>query len=211
MKFILGKKIGMTHIFNEKGEQVPVTLVFSDGCVVSQVKNKEKDKYTAVQVAFEKVKEKNVPKPVLGHLKSKKIEGAFRYLREFRVPENEVQNFKEGSVITVDVFKPGDIVKVSGISKGKMFQGGVKRWGFSGRSETHGVKHEHRTIGSVGTQGLGKVLKGKRMPGRTGGVRVTQRNLEVVLVDKENNILGIKGSVPGRKDTLLKIESIDNK
>ena len=194
MKFILGLKLGMSQIFDEKGNVVPVTLVEAGPCRVAQVKTKEKDGYGAIQVGFQKLKPKKVKKP----LKKK----PFRYLREFR---GEVSEYKIGDDVDVSVFQEGDTVKVSGISKGKGFQGAVKRWGFSGRDATHGVKHEHRTLGSVGTTGPQRVIKGKKMPGRMGTERVTVKNLKIVKIDKENNLLAIKGAVPGRKGTLLEI------
>ncbi|KKU86849.1 MAG: 50S ribosomal protein L3 [Candidatus Wildermuthbacteria bacterium RIFCSPHIGHO2_01_FULL_47_27] len=193
MKFIVGQKLGMTQIFNDSGNVVPVTLIEAGPCEVTQVKTKEKDGYGALQVGFQKItKLKKIKKSMTGK--------EFRFLREFQDGE-----YKKGDAITVSAFQEGDIVKVSGISKGKGFQGGVKRWGFSGRNATHGVKHEHRTLGSVGATGPQRVIKGKKMPGRMGAERVTVKNLKVVKVDLENNILAVKGAVPGRKGTLVEI------
>jgi len=194
MKFVLGKKIEMSQIFDEKGNVVPVTLVEAGPCFVTQIKTKEKDGYEAVQIGFEKLKDKKVKKPQ----KNK----PYRYLREFR---GRVSGIKVGEKIDVSIFKEGDIVKVSGISKGKGFAGAVKRWGFAGRPASHGVKHEERTIGSVGSAFPQRVAKGKKMPGRMGGERVTIKNLRIVKVDPENNLLMIKGAVPGRRGTLLEI------
>jgi len=185
----------MTQIFDKEGNQIPVTLVLAGPCVVTQIKTKEKDGYCAVQVGFEKLK-----KP-----KKSKIKKPYRYLKEFRVDEEELKNFKEGQEISVSIFKEGEKVSVSGISKGKGFQGGVKRWGFSGRGASHGVKHEERTLGSVGASTPSRVLKGKKMPGRTGGERITVKNLEIVKVLPEKNLIAIKGALPGRKGTLLEI------
>ncbi len=183
----------MTQIFNDSGNVVPVTLIEAGPCEVTQVKTKEKDGYGALQVGFQKItKLKKIKKSMTGK--------EFRFLREFQDGE-----YKKGDAITVSAFQEGDIVKVSGISKGKGFQGGVKRWGFSGRNATHGVKHEHRTLGSVGATGPQRVIKGKKMPGRMGAERVTVKNLKVVKVDLENNILAVKGAVPGRKGTLVEI------
>ncbi|MDP3785108.1 MAG: 50S ribosomal protein L3 [bacterium] len=194
MKFILGQKLGMTQVFDEKGNVVPVTLIEVGPCEVTQVKTKEKDGYGAVQVGFQKVvKLKKIKKTMAGK--------EFHFLREFQNGEEH----KKGDAITVSAFKEGDTVKVSGISKGKGFQGAVKRWGFSGRNATHGVKHEHRTLGSVGATGPQRVIKGKKMPGRMGSERVTVKNLKIVKVDSGNNILAVLGAVPGRKGTLLEV------
>jgi len=193
-KFILGKKIEMTQIFKENGEIIPVTLVKAGPCQVVQIKTKEKDGYDAVQIGFEKIQK---PKKIKKTMKGKE----FRYLREFK----GAQGLKVGDQIDVSIFQEGDKVKVSGISKGKGFQGAVKRWGFSGRGASHGVKHEARTLGSVGSSFPQRVAKGRKMPGRTGFRRVTVKNLEIVKIDKENNILAIKGAVPGGRGTLLEI------
>ena len=194
MKFILGKKIKMSRIFDKEGNVIPVTIVEAGPCYVTQLKTKEKDGYEAVQIGFEKLKEKKITKS-----KKKK---PFRYLREFR---DEIKNYQLGQEITVSIFKEGDLVSVSGISKGKGFAGAVKRWGFSGRPSTHGTKHEERTIGSVGASTPSRVIKGKKMPGRAGGKRVTIKNLEIVKVEPEKNLLYIKGAVPGSRGTLLEI------
>ena len=191
MKFILGKKIGMSQMFDKEGNVVPVTLVEAGPCVVTQVKSEEKDSYKAIQIGFIK-KTKKIKKTEKGK--------EFKYLREFKNGD-----LKVGENIDVSVFQEGDKVKVSGISKGKGFQGGVKRWGFSGRNATHGVKHEHRTIGSVGSAYPERVIKGRKMPGRMGSVRRTVKNLKVVKVDKDNNLLVLKGAVPGIKGAFLEI------
>jgi len=194
MKFILGKKIQMGQIFNEKGEVIPVTLIEAGPCFVTQIKTKEKDGYESIQIGWQKIEGKKVKKT----MKNK----PYRYLREFR---EEVKDHKLNDKIDVSVFQQGEKVRISGISKGKGFQGAVKRWGFHGRNATHGVKHEHRTLGSVGATGPARVFKGKKMPGRAGGQRITVENLEVVRVDAENNLLAVKGAVPGRPGTLLEI------
>ena len=205
MKFIIGKKIEMSQIF--KGNTViPVTLIEAGPCFVTQIKTKEphkasvgkeakKDDYEAVQIGFEK-KEKHIKKTEKGK--------EYKYLKEFLVSSHEL-SAKIGDKISVSIFEEGDKVKISGISKGKGFQGAVKRWGFSGRNASHGVKHEHRTLGSVGIAGLGRVLKGKKMPGRMGGGRITVKNLKVARVNEEQNILAVKGAVPGHRGTLLLI------
>lgn len=185
----------MSQIFNEKGDVVPVTLIEAGPCQVTQLKTKEKDGYEALQIGFKKIeKKKKIKKPMK--------EKPFRFLREFRDGE-----YKVGDMIDVSIFQEGEKVKVSGISKGKGFQGGVKRWGFSGRNATHGVKHEHRTLGSTGGRFPQRVIKGRKMPGRMGYDRVTVKNLDIVKIDKENNLLVVKGAVPGRRGTLLEIRA----
>lgn len=197
MKFILGTKIGMSQIFDEKRNVIPVTLVEAGPCQVLQIKTEEKDGYEAIQVGFKKItKKKKIKKP-----QAKK---PFRFLREFK---NNIQEYKVGQKIDASVFKEGDKVAISGISKGKGFAGAVKRWGFSGRGASHGVKHEARTLGSVGSSFPERVIKGKKMPGRMGFERITVKNLKVVKVDKENNLIAVRGAVPGRRGTLLEIRS----
>ncbi len=196
-KFILGKKIEMSQIFSKDGKVIPVTLIEAGPCFVTQVKGKEKHGYEAVQIGFKK---KNKVK------KSEKGKG-FSYLKEFKSKElgTKNQKLKIGDKIDVSIFKENDTVKISGISKGKGFQGAVKRWGFSGMGASHGVKHEHRTLGSVGSTDAARVFKGKKMPGRMGGERITQRNLKIVKIDLKSNLIAVKGAVPGRKGTLLEI------
>lgn len=202
MKFILGLKLGMSQLFDEKGNVVPVTLIEAGPCIVTQIKTKEKDGYSAVQIGFGKTKK--ITKPLAGHLKEL---GKLRFLREFRIKELKLdeRQLKRGDKIDVSIFQEGDKVKISGISKGKGFQSAIKRWGFSGRGASHGVKHEKRKIGSVGSSFPQRVIKGKKMPGRMGFERVTVRNLKVVRVDPENNLLVVKGAVPGPKGNLLEI------
>ncbi|MDP2864490.1 MAG: 50S ribosomal protein L3 [bacterium] len=193
MKFILGLKLGMSQIFDEKGNVIPVTVIEAGPCQVTQTKTKEKDGYISVQIGF-------IPKT----RKIKKTEKGkeYKYLREFKNGE-----YKFGDKIDVSIFQKGEKVKISGISKGKGFAGVVKRWGFHGRSTSHGTKHEVRTPGSVGASFPERVIKGKKMPGRMGFERVTVKNLEVVKVDPENNLLAVRGAVTGAKGTLLEIRS----
>jgi large subunit ribosomal protein L3 len=202
MKFILGLKLGMAQIFDEKGKVVPVTLIEAGPCIVTQIKTKERDGYCAVQIGFGKAK--RLTKALAGHLKDL---GKLHFLREFRNEEPKINDkeLKKGDKITVSIFKEGDLVKVSGLSKGKGFAGVVKRWHFSGRPASHGTKHELRTPGSVGSSFPERVIKGKKMPGRMGYKRVTVKNLKVVKVDPENHILAVKGAIPGRKGTLVEI------
>jgi len=199
MKFILGQKIGMSQIFNEKGNVMPVTLIEAGPCIVTQVKTKEKDVYTAIQIGFKKLKEKKIKKP--------QKQKPFKYLREFR-GNIDISKYKVGDNIDVAIFKERDKVSVSGTSKGKGFAGVVKRWGFHGRPRTRGTKHEERGPGSVGAATPSRVIKGIKMAGRMGGERVTVKNLKVIKVDKENNIIAVKGAIPGRKGILLEISNI---
>jgi len=198
-KFILAKKIEMTQVFEDE-KVIPVTLVQAGPCFVTQIKTKDADGYDAIQVAFEEIKK--LGKTALGQMRGF---GKFRYLREFK----NCKDFKLGDKIDVSTFELGDKINVSGISKGKGFQGAVKRWGFSGRNATHGTKHEERTLGSVGSAYPQRVLKGKKMPGRMGVDRVTVKNLKIIKIDKENNLLAIKGAVPGPRGTLLEIRSME--
>lgn len=189
----------MTQIFDEKGNVIPVTLVHSEPAIITKIKSEEKDGYKAVQIGFGKRKLKNIKKP------QKKI-GAFLHLKEFRIPEKDEESFKEGDKIDVSVFEEGDKVQVSGISKGKGFQGVVKRHGFHGGPRSHGQKHSEREAGSIGATANQRVLKGTRMPGRMGSDKITVKNLEIIKIDKENNQLLISGAVPGKKGALLEIK-----
>ena len=199
MKFILGKKVEMTQIFDEKDRVIPVTIIKAGHCDVLQIKTKEKDGYEAFQIGFEKIeKKKKIKKPQ----KTK----PYKFIREFRITGDTVCNLKQGDRIDVSIFKEGDLVKISGISKGKGFQGAVKRWGFAGKNKTHGTKHEERTLGSVGAAWPERVIKGKKMPGRMGQDRTTIKNSKVIKIDAENNLLAVKGAVPGSRGTLLEIK-----
>ncbi len=203
MKFILGKKIGMTQIWQED-VVVPVTKIQAGPCYVVQVKTKEKDGYNAVQVGFDTKKDKNIKKPQLGHLKF--FSSKPRHLREFRVSEEELSGLKVGSKIDVSTFEPGDRVDVSGTSKGRGFQGVVKRHGFAGAIKTHGTKDQVRMPGSSGAMGVSRVFPGKRMPGRMGGDTVTVKNMGVIDIDQENNILLVKGGVAGANKGFIMIK-----
>lgn len=198
MKFILGKKIGMSQIFGGKGEVVPITLIEAGPCEVLQIKTKEKDGYEAVQIGFGKINKRS-------RIKKSSAKKPFNWIREFK---NNIKDYKAGQKILVSIFKEGDKVSVSGVTKGKGFQGGVKRWGFSGRGASHGVKHEARTLGSVGSSFPERVVKGRKMPGRTGFERITIKNLKIAKVEEANNILAIRGALPGRKNGLLEIKCI---
>ena len=204
MKFILGKKQNMMQCFLDDGTAVPATIISAGPIIVTQVKSPDVDGYTAIQVAFEEQKENRATKAHLGHVlasQTEKTGGAFKHLREFR----DIEEIKEGDKITVEAFKKGDIVIVSGISKSKGFQGVVKRHGFHGGPRSHGQKHSEREPGSIGGGLRNKVPKGMRMGGRMGGDRITIKNLEIIGVDQENNQLLIKGAIPGRRGTLVEI------
>ena len=198
MKFILGKKIEMSQVFSE-GKVIPVTLVFAGPCTVLQKKTQAKEGYDALQIGFLKITKKN---KIGKSMKGKE----YRHLREFLIPNSQfIKNV--GDEFNVAEFKEGDVVTVIGTSKGKGFQGGVKRHGMSGRNSSHGMKHEARTIGSIGQRFPQHTIKGRKMPGRMGTDRVTVKNLMIAKVDLENNVLAIKGAVPGHRGTLLEIRS----
>lgn len=200
---ILGKKLGMSQIFTADGRRVPVTVVEAGPCVVVQKKTTDSDGYNAVQVGFAAKPAHRVNKPVLGHCK-KAGKGAFAFLREFRSVEISALNV--GDEVTCDqVFKIGDVVDVTGTSKGKGFQGVVKRWNFSGGRSTHGSMF-HRAPGSIGCSAWpSRVFKGKRMSGQMGNAQVTTQNLAIVDVRPEQNLIFIKGAVPGPRNGLVTI------
>lgn len=203
MKFILGKKMQMSQLFDEDGKVIPVTLVEAGPCVVVQKKTKEKDGYWAVQVGFGH--KKKLTKPLKGHLKGL---DDFRYLREFRLDdcsEAEVKKIKRGDKIEASLFQKGDTVQATGISKGKGFQGVVKRHGFHGAPASHGTKHAKRSPGSIGATHPQHVWKGRRMAGRMGSDRVTLKRVAIVKVEPKKNLLYLKGGLPGRRGSLIKI------
>ena len=200
---LLAKKLGMTELFNEQGRAVAVTVLEAGPCVVTQVKDSKIHGYQAVQVAFEPVKEKKLSKAELGHLK-KAGAPAFRHLREFRLTPNG-EPYTVGQQLTVEVFKEGELVDVTGTSIGKGFQGGVKRWHWKGGPKTHGSM-SHRSPGSIGsTTSPGRVFKGHHLPGHMGNERVTVQNLRVMKIDAEANLLVVQGPVPGPENRLLMI------
>lgn len=193
---ILGRKIGMTQIFSEKGERIPVTVIEAGPCKVLQVKNAKTDGYNAIQIGFSDAKEKNTPKPVIGHCE-KAGSGPKRFIREIRLNAEAVE--KLGDEVTVSIFDKITFVDVTGISKGKGFQGVMKRHNFHGMPASHGCSKRHRAPGGLGRQNsINKgVPKGKKMAGHMGSERVTVQGLKVVRVDLENNILLVRGAVPG--------------
>lgn len=201
MKFILATKENMTEYFSEDGAVIPVTILSAGPITVTKVFSKEKDGYDSVQVGFGTQKKERVTKGRAGAMK-----GAFyKNLKEFRLKPADKITAKEGDVIDVSVFAPGDLLQISSISKGKGFQGVVKRHGFSGGPRTHGQKHSEREPGSIGGGLRTHVPKGMRMAGRMGSDRITQKNLKVVSVDKENNIMLVKGAIAGKRGTLVEI------
>jgi large subunit ribosomal protein L3 len=204
MKGLIGKKIGMTQIFDESGLAVPITLIEAGPCYVTQVRQPARDGYNAVQLGFEEVKPKRLTGGQLGHLKTSELP-PLRFLREFRVKDTGVN---EGDKLEVgEVFSVGDQVDIVGTSKGKGFQGAVKRHGFRGGPRTHGQSDRQRATGSIGaTTTPGRVFKGKRMPGHMGFERVTVQNLRVEYLDPERNLIGVRGAVPGPKGGVLIIK-----
>lgn len=200
---LLGKKTGMTRIFDDNGNVIPVTIVEAGPCYVTQIKTKEKDGYSAVQLGFDEKKPKNVSKPLLGHFNKANVTPK-RVLSEFR--DYDLKEIKLGQEITVDIFSVGDKISVQGISKGKGFQGVVKRHGFGGGPVTHGQSDRLRAPGSIGASSFpSRVFKGQRMAGRMGGAKVTIRNLQVVKIDKEQNLIFIKGAIPGHINSYVKL------
>ena len=201
-KAILGTKVGMTQMFREDGTMIPVTVVLAGPCPVVQKKTVEHDGYEAVQVAFKPIREKLCTKPMLGHFK-KAGQGAYRYTREFKLDDTAA--YEVGQVITVDAFQQGDMVDVTGTSKGKGFQGTIKRWNFSRGPMTHGSRNQRRP-GSIGQCAYpARVRKGLHMYGHMGDERVTVKNLKLVRIDAEQNLMLVKGAVPGGKNALVQV------
>jgi large subunit ribosomal protein L3 len=201
-KGLIGKKLGMTQIFDEEGRRIPVTVVEAGPCVVIQKKTVDKDGYNAIQVGFASRDAARSNRALVGHCKGA-AQGAFRYLRELRV--DDIDQYKVGDTIGVDIFSVGDIIDVTGTSIGKGFQGVVKRWGFKGGRSTHGSRF-HRAPGSIGCSATpSRVFKNKKMPGQLGNERVTVQKLKVARVDAADNLLLIKGAVPGSDNGLLLI------
>jgi len=198
INFILGKKLGMSQIFDKENRIIPVTVIEAGPCFITQIKDEKKDNYKAIQIGFEELKKKK-----LGKSKNGK---PYRYLKEFRI-YNDIES-KIGDKITVNVFKQDDKVKISSKSKGKGFQGVVKRHGFSGGPASHGHRHVLRAPGSIGSAFPQKVFKGKKMAGRAGGNRITVRNLKVVDIDFENNLIVVRGAVSGPIGGLLEIKLV---
>ena len=198
---LIGKKIGMTAIFGENGQRIPCTAVVAGPCRVVQKKQQPTDGYDALQLGFETIEPRKLTKPVQGHY-SGRVDAYYRYLKEFRT--SDVQSYEEGQSLEADAFQVGDKIKVTGKSKGRGFTGVMKRWNFAGAADTHGTHKVHRHGGSIGQMSdPARVYKGKKMPGRMGNHKVTLKNLEIVDVRPEDNVILIKGQVPGPRNGIL--------
>jgi len=198
-KSIIGRKIGMTQVFTEEGDVVPVTVIEAGPAVITQIRTLEKEGYNAVQVGFGEISEKRLTQPLAGHFAKAGV-APQRHLHEFRV--NDVGDFEVGQELKADIFQPGDKVSVTGVSKGRGFAGVVKRWHFHGGDMTHGSM-VHRKPQSGGATDAARTFKGVKRPGRMGGRKVTTRGLSVVQVDAEKNLLLVKGAVPGANGGLV--------
>lgn len=211
MKGMIGKKVGMTQVFDEQGIVTPVTVIEAGPCYVTQVRAADRDGYVAVQLGYGETKPKNLTKGQLGHLKKADLP-AVRHLREFRLPDGGSIAVEEGQEIKVDVFEKGEYVDVVGVSKGKGFAGTIKRHGFARGPKTHGQSDRMRSPGSIGMCATpGRTLKGQRMGGRMGNDRVTIQNLQLMVVDPEKNLLAVKGSIPGAKGSIVMIKPAKKK
>lgn len=208
MAAIVGRKVGMTQIFDDGGNIVSVTVIEAGPCVVTNVRTPERDGYAAVQVGFEPVADRKVIKPMKGVFAKAKT-APRKVLREFRATSGE--NFTVGQEIKVDTFGGGDVVDVTGTTKGKGFSGAMKRHNFKGQRDTHGVSLMHRAVGSIGISDVARVWPGKRMPGRFGGERVTVRGLKVVRIDAERNLLMLRGAIPGPTGSLVVVRKQQTK
>ena len=205
MKGLIGRKLGMTQIFDEQGVMIPVTVLEVGPCYVIQVKTNATDGYNAVQLGFDEVRERKLSGGEKGHLKLAQAP-SLRTLREFLLNEEELEEYRLGQKLLADVFNEGEFVDVTGTSKGKGFQGGVKRHGFNRQPKTHGQSDRERSPGAAGAGSTpGRVYKGKRAPGHMGHERVTVQNLRVVKVDPERNLLAVRGAVPGPKNGLVTV------
>lgn len=204
-KAILGKKLGMTQVFTDKGTVIPVTVIEAGPCVVTQKKTTEKDGYNAIQVAFGDVKQNKLNKPQQGIFKKAGVE-AKKYLKEFKL--DDISSYEVGSTITCNIFQVGEKVDVTGISKGHGFSGVIKRYGAARIRMSHGAGPCHRFTGSLGASSTpAKVLKGKKMPGRYGSYKTTIQNLDIVKVDDVRNIILVKGAIPGAKGGLVELKN----
>ncbi|MCF7859435.1 MAG: 50S ribosomal protein L3 [Candidatus Cloacimonetes bacterium] len=200
---LIGKKIGMTQIFDQKGNVIPITVIQAGPCRVIHRKNKEKHGYDSVQLGFEEIDEKKCSKPMLGHFK-KHSSPPYKYLKEFRL--KLYKDISEGEVFDVSMFKEHELLKITGTSKGKGFQGVMKRHGFHGFKATHGVHESYRGPGSIGQCATpARVFKGKKMPGHQGAEKISVLNLQVVKVDIERNLVMVRGAVPGHRNSIVRI------
>jgi large subunit ribosomal protein L3 len=211
MKGMIGKKVGMTQVFDKQGTVIPVTVIQAGPCYVTQVRNAKRDGYVSIQLGYGETKPKRLTKGQLGHLQKADLP-ALRHLREFRLADNDKIAVEEGQEIKVDVFEQGELVDVIGISKGRGHAGTIKRHGFSRGPKTHGQSDRMRSPGSIGMCATpGRTLKGKKMAGRMGNDRVTVQNVALVVVDAENNLLAVKGSVPGARGSIVMIKPATKK
>lgn len=201
---ILGRKLGMTRIFNENNEVVPVTVVQAGPCKIAQVKTIDTDGYNAVQICFGKRKLRNIKKPLLGHLKKHKVDFYPEKIKEIKV--ESVDGINPGDEVNISIFSVNELVDVQGYTKGKGFAGVVKRWGFGGGPRTHGQSDRLRAPGSIGSQRPQRVPKGRKMAGHLGNELATVKNLQIVRIDTENNLLFIKGAVPGNRNSIVLVK-----
>ncbi len=211
MRGLLGKKIGMTHIFLDNGDEIPVTVVRADPNYVVQKKTVDTDNYNAIQIGFDVAPQRKLTKPQIGHIESAKKKSGkeipfLRKLVELKLNDEEISKYNVGDTLTVELFKEGEIVDVVATSKGKGYQGGVKRHGFGRKPETHGTKGV-RLLGSLGAAtGISRIMKGKKMPGQMGNARTTVHNLKVMKIDTENSLILIKGALPGYNGSTVLIK-----
>ena len=199
-KGIIGKKIGMTQIFDEVGNVIPVTVIEAGPCVVAQVKTAENDGYDAIQLGFQDAKEKHLNKPELGHFAKAGVANK-KYLKEFRL--DDCSGYEVGAAVTADIFAAGEKVDVTGITKGRGYTGAIKRWNLHKLRMTHGVGPVHRQSGSMGVIDPARIFKNKKMAGQYGNEKVTVLNLNVVKIDKENNLIAVKGAIPGARGGIV--------
>ena len=203
-KSILGRKVGMSQVFDEEGKTVPVTVIEAGPCYVVQKKTPERDGYAALQVGFEEVRGEKLNCPLRGHFNKDKVK-PLRFLKEIRLNEADLEGYEVGQEIKVDIFSPGEFVDIQGTCKGKGFAGSIKRHGFHRGPTKHGSKY-HRGPGSLGAKGPARVFKGRKLPGRMGGEKVTVQKIQVVKVDADRNLLLVRGAAPGPRTGLLMIK-----
>ncbi len=204
---ILGKKVGMTNIFLENGDAIGVTVLKAGPCIVVNKREKNKDQYDALQLGFISIddKKKKVSKPLKGYFEKQKVK-PFRYVREFRF--EDIEQYEVGKELKVDLFKEGEKVNVIGFSKGRGFAGSIKRHNFSGGPKTHGQKDYYRATGSIGATDAARVFKGQKLPGRMGNEKVKTKNIEIVKIDLDRNLILLKGAIPGPNNALVAVEKV---
>ncbi len=203
---IIGKKIGMTRLFTQDGDSIPVTVIEAGPCKVVQQRTQEKDNYSALQLGYNEVPETKVNKPTRGYFTKQNVPN-YKILREFRVDEELIKNYDQGSEIKVNIFNPGAKVHVTGISKGKGFSGVMKRHNFHGKSMTHGTHEIFRGTGSVGMCATpSRIHRGKKMPGQYGNEKVTVRNLTIYKIDEDKNLIMVRGAIPGHRNSIVMIQ-----